>query len=122
MPPPLPKSSTTSPECSSASAVGLPHPSEASAAFSGTPSRSSTWYKLWVIVEPDALAQQPLSQQLDRAPFNTSLAMVPYRSFTTCVMSTSAVSATVAVALLQHPLPQHPLALTGMTSSPAGIA
>jgi hypothetical protein len=35
MPPPLPRSSTTSPSRSSARAVGLPHPRDASTAVSG---------------------------------------------------------------------------------------
>ena len=35
MPPPEPRSSTVSPSCRSATAVGLPQPSEASAAASG---------------------------------------------------------------------------------------
>ena len=42
MPPPEPRSRTRSPACRSATAVGLPHPSEARTAASGSSSRSST--------------------------------------------------------------------------------
>lgn len=49
MPPPLPRSSTTSPGFSSASAVGLPQPSEARTAASGTVADSLSLYRSEVI-------------------------------------------------------------------------
>src|SRR5688572_173887 len=45
MPPPDPRSSTTSPSCSSASAVGLPHPSDATTAAVGSAATSSSPYR-----------------------------------------------------------------------------
>ena len=44
MPPPEPRSSTVSPSRSSATAVGLPHPSEASTAAPGSSERCSASY------------------------------------------------------------------------------
>ena len=49
MPPPLPKSRTVSPGFSSASAVGLPHPSDARTAASGNWLFSLTSYRFEVI-------------------------------------------------------------------------
>ena len=49
MPPPEPRSSTVSPGWSSASAVGLPQPSEASTAAEGRSATSSTAYRSLVI-------------------------------------------------------------------------
>src|SRR5579884_996043 len=59
MPPPLPRSSTRSPAFNSASAVGLPQPSEARAAAIGNVPSSSLLYKSLVIGSPDAAVQQP---------------------------------------------------------------
>src|SRR6266850_1791060 len=42
IPPPDPKSSTTSPACNFASAVGFPHPSEAATAPAGLPAAPAT--------------------------------------------------------------------------------
>src|SRR5688500_3372273 len=49
IPPPEPRSSTTSPGCSSASAVGLPQPSDASTAASGSDAASVASYRSEVI-------------------------------------------------------------------------
>src|SRR5688572_2919097 len=49
MPPPLPRSRTVSPSASEASAVGLPHPSDALTAASGITDVSSVPYRLLVI-------------------------------------------------------------------------
>src|SRR5690349_14826517 len=45
-PAPEPRSSTVSPSCRSATAVGTPHPSEAGTAASGTCSRLASSYRL----------------------------------------------------------------------------
>ena len=65
MPPPEPKSSTVSPSCSSATAVGLPQPRLASSAVSGSWSRSRVAYSSAPNPGSSAVAappQQPLSQ------------------------------------------------------------
>src|SRR5688572_16484285 len=49
IPPPEPRSSTTSPSCSSASAVGLPQPSDASTASAGNPEVVISSYRSRVI-------------------------------------------------------------------------
>src|SRR5688572_18791247 len=64
MPPPEPRSSTTSPGARSASAVGFPHPSDASTASSGIPQTSVASYRLRVTgSEPD-----PPQQDTDPPP------------------------------------------------------
>src|SRR5512132_2512195 len=64
MPPPEPRSSTTSPSRSSATAVGLPQPRLASMAVTGSWSRSSLAYRSAPNPGSSAVAapQQPLSQ------------------------------------------------------------
>src|SRR5215831_18263322 len=62
-PPPEPRSSTVSPGFSLARAVGLPHPSEASRAVSGTPAPSSALYSSDVIGSQLALPADPPPQQ-----------------------------------------------------------
>ena len=52
MPPPEPRSSTTSPSLSSASAVGLPQPSEAITASTGSVPICSASYRFDVIGSP----------------------------------------------------------------------
>src|SRR5439155_21470606 len=59
IPPPDPRSSTFSPSCSSATAVGLPHPSEASTAASGSSPRCSTLYS----ASPKSPATSPSQQE-----------------------------------------------------------
>src|SRR6266516_2993731 len=61
MPPPLPRSSTTSPGESEARAVGLPQPSEAFTASSGSSSTSSPEYRFEVIGEPLEPQHDPAS-------------------------------------------------------------
>src|SRR6476659_5649869 len=58
MPPPLPRSSTTSPGLSRASAVGLPQPSDASNASSGIWAACSPVYRL-AVIGSSAPVQQP---------------------------------------------------------------
>src|SRR6185503_4627416 len=62
MPPPDPRSSTVSPAFSSASAVGLPHPSDALSASSGTSPSCVTSYRLDVIGSQQASAALPAPQ------------------------------------------------------------
>src|SRR5688572_6680796 len=80
MPPPEPRSRTVSPSCRSASAVGLPQPSEASSASAGMPAVWPASYRSDVIgsQDSDVAPQQPLDpplgpQQVDAtAPAVTS--------------------------------------------------
>src|SRR5439155_836419 len=61
IPPPEPRSSTTSPSCSSATATGFPQPRDASAAASGTSPRCSAVYSPSPNASPSqhVLSQQP---------------------------------------------------------------
>src|SRR6266540_3810241 len=61
MPPPLPRSRTTSPAWSEASAVGLPQPRDALRASSGIAAASSAVYRSEVIGSAQVPLQQPLS-------------------------------------------------------------
>ena len=86
MPPPEPRSSTVSPGFNSASAVGLPQPSDAFSAASGTSPACPASYRLEVIgsqqlVALGALPQQPLW------PAFTRSAACPYFSRTTSFTS-----------------------------------
>src|SRR5580658_2039055 len=86
MPPPEPRSNTTSPGFSVANAVGFPHPSEASLASSGTCPAWEESYRLEVIgSQPDPLdavaPQQPLP------PLLTRKAAWPYLSLTMSLTS-----------------------------------
>src|SRR5690606_19725951 len=80
IPPPLPRSSTTSPSCSSASAVGLPQPSDASTASVGSPFVSASSYRSAVIGSHTSSGDAP--QQLDLAPDDAREAASPYFSRT----------------------------------------
>ena len=72
MPPPLPRSSTTSPGFSSASAVGLPQPSEASTAASGSSLFCNSSYNSDVIGSaPDEQDEGLLPQQALPCPDTT---------------------------------------------------
>src|SRR5215211_2379509 len=87
MPPPLPRSSTTSPEESVARAVGLPHPSEAAPAAWGRPPSSSAEYPPPVQSTPSASESRPRSpadpqHEDDPAPSKTVLAAPAYLSLT----------------------------------------
>src|SRR3954466_12030735 len=108
MPPPEPRSSTVSPAFSSASAVGLPQPSDASSASAGMPAFCPSSYRSEVIgshasaVDP----QQPLdppapeSQHDAASPSDTRWAISPYFFFTVVVMS---VCASVEVVVTSSP-------------------
>src|SRR5574337_1729485 len=94
MPPPEPRSSTVSPAFSSASAVGLPQPSEASSAVSGTWPASTASYRLEVIGSTAPIAAGAAPQQLLTGPQQPALALSltrraasPYFSRTTCLTS-----------------------------------
>src|SRR5690606_28768008 len=80
IPPPLPRSSTTSPSCSSASAVGLPQPSDASTASVGSPFVCASSYRSAVIGSHTSSGDAP--QQLDFAPVEARDAAAPYFSRT----------------------------------------
>jgi hypothetical protein len=69
-----------------ASAVGLPQPSEASRAFSGTPAPSSALYSSDVVGSQLALPAEPPPQQ-EALPDCTRVAACPYVSFTTSLIS-----------------------------------
>src|ERR1044071_2085859 len=86
MPPPDPRSSTVSPGFSFASAVGLPQPSDAFTASSGSAPVSPASYR-WLVMgsthpSPDGAAPQ----QAFPPPAVTRSAACPYFSFTTSVM------------------------------------
>src|SRR5258708_28499990 len=88
MPPPEPRSRTVSPDFSSASAVGLPHPNDAFSACSGTWLACVSSYMPELIGSQEAAAEP--SQQLvwlqqsagSPVPSSTRRAAVPYFSFT----------------------------------------
>src|ERR1051325_3574784 len=85
IPPPEPRSSTVSPSFSSASAVGLPQPSEAFTANSG---KASTWplsYKSRVIGSTSVPQLEAPQQELP-LPAVTRRAAAPYFSFTTSLI------------------------------------
>ncbi len=82
MPPPEPRSSTTSPGFSSASAVGLPQPSEASTAFSGRLPVSSASYRSRVMGSGVSSQHALPPQQVDAAPAAARWAASPYFSRT----------------------------------------
>src|SRR5712664_4832149 len=87
MPPPEPRSSTTSPACNFASAVGFPQPSEAATACAGSPAFCASSYKFFV------MGSQPLSSppppQHAVPPAVTCFAARPYFCFTTSWMFVS---------------------------------
>src|SRR6478672_10052523 len=86
MPPPEPRSSTTSPSPRSANAVGLPQPSEARMASFGRQAVSASVYRLDVIGSSTAPPHVP-PQHPDLVPAPTSKAAFPYRSRTVLLMS-----------------------------------
>src|ERR1035438_3937388 len=89
MPPPEPRSSTVSPALSCANAVGLPQPSDARSAFSGTSPAWSASYRFDVMgSHPATLAGAPPQQEL-AAPCDQRAAASPYLAFTTSLTSTS---------------------------------
>src|SRR5713101_1912544 len=100
MPPPEPRSSTTSPGDNCASAVGFPQPSEAVTASCGKAAFSLSAYRLEVMgsAQPvDAwLPQQPLPP-----PVCDRRAASAYFRCTTCLMSSAPISSSVFV----NPLP-----------------
>src|ERR1700733_1007617 len=86
MPPPEPRSNTTSPGFRVARAVGFPHPSDASMASSGTCPAWEELYRLDVIgSQPNPLAAVAPQQLLP--PIFTRKAAWPYFSLTTFLMS-----------------------------------
>src|SRR5215216_4301054 len=92
MPPPEPRSSTVSPTCSSATAVGLPQPRLASTAVSGSSSRSRAAYSSApnpgssAVAAPQQLSSQPQSagwpQPQPPWPLVTLVAAAAYRART----------------------------------------
>src|SRR5687768_3363267 len=67
MPPPLPRSRTVSPAARAASALGLPHPSDALTASSGMTATSSLPYRFDVIGLQLVVPQQEASSPTRRA-------------------------------------------------------
>ena len=87
-PPPEPRSRTISPGFSRASAVGLPHPSDASIAASGTCPACKESYRLEVIgSHPRPFA--PLAPQQALLPLFAWRAAFPYVSLTMSLISLS---------------------------------
>src|SRR5437899_12043655 len=82
IPPPEPRSSTVCPGSSVSRAVGLPQPSDADTAVSGTASRSASEYRFDVTgsEQPQLGPQQPVDTSA--APPVTDVAIAPYFSFT----------------------------------------
>src|SRR6516165_8802513 len=86
MPPPEPKSKTTSPGLSSARVVGFPQPREASRAASGICLIWETSYRFDVIGSQHSGLAEVAPQQV-LPPTVTRVAACPYFSFTTSFMS-----------------------------------
>src|SRR5215213_6659713 len=87
MPPPLPRSSTSSPGESVASVVGLPHPKDAAPAAWGSPPSSSAEYPPPVQSTPSASESRPRSpadpqHEADPVPSRTVSAAPAYLSLT----------------------------------------
>src|SRR5215217_7099151 len=87
MPPPLPRSSTSSPGESVASVVGLPHPKDAAPAAWGSPPSSSAEYPPPVQSTPSASESSPRSpadpqHEADPIPSSTVSAAPAYLSLT----------------------------------------
>jgi hypothetical protein len=68
MPPPEPRSSTTSPGCSAARAVGLPQPRLASTASSGRAAASAAEYRSAVMTSPPVASVLSSGPQHDARP------------------------------------------------------
>src|SRR5208283_1933399 len=94
MPPPEPRSSTTSPAFRFAKAVGFPQPSEASTASSGSCPVCAASYKLEVIGSAHPLLAVAPQQELP--PLFTRSAASPYFSLTIVLIS---------MPLMRSPLP-----------------
>src|SRR5260370_12970756 len=89
MPPPEPRSRTTSPGFNFASAVGFPHPSEACSASPGTCCICVASYRLEVIASHVELVDSAVPQQLPPFPRR---AACPYFSLTISLMSVLSIS------------------------------
>src|SRR6266705_2628916 len=114
IPPPEPRSRTDSPSWRSASAVGLPQPSEASTAPSGKPLVCEASYRLSVTgSQPHA----PLGPQLPFSPPSTLIAASAYFSFTVSLICRSLIVAFRARGFnqSQHASSQLPACLPGFT-------
>src|SRR5437763_706307 len=85
MPPPEPRSKTTSFAFRAASAVGFPHPSEAFKASSGIWRACASLYKSDVIGSAP-VPQAALAPQQEFPPLRTRSAASPYFSFTTSLI------------------------------------
>src|ERR1700733_11884618 len=81
MPPPDPRSSTTSPGARDARGVGLPHPMEAKTASAGSPAVWLWSYRSTVIGSRSTPQAQPQPQPVADPSF-TWRAAAPYLSFT----------------------------------------
>src|SRR5262245_33470664 len=92
MPPPEPRSSTTSPALSCASAVGLPHPSDAATASAGSSDVSPHPYRFDVIGSRSP-REEAVPQHDASPPAATRSAALPYLSLTTACRSFSAMKA-----------------------------
>src|SRR6266545_4376333 len=104
MPPPEPRSSTVCPSCSSASAVGLPQPSEASTACSGIPAVSAGSYNFDVIGSDPPVAAAPPQQPLF-SPASTRNAASPYFSRTVSLMCWSLIESSLSLAACRPAAP-----------------
>src|SRR5579871_4710697 len=101
MPPPLPRSSTTSPGLSAASAVGLPQPSDANSAASGMEAASTSSYSPLEMASPSQHLSSPLALPLQQAapcPLKTACAAAPY--FSRTISRTSARSVNLIVSAI----------------------
>src|SRR5712664_3321685 len=90
IPPPDPRSSTTSPACNFASAVGFPQPSEAATASAGSPDFCASSYKFLVIGSHPL--NSPPSPQHAVPPAATCFAACPYFCLTASWMFVSLTS------------------------------
>src|SRR5262245_28435183 len=98
MQPPEPRSSTTSPALSCASAVGLPHASDAATASAGSSDVSPHPYRFDVIGSRSP-REEAVPQHDASPPAATRSAALPYLSLTTSFRSFSAMKASSYQAL-----------------------
>src|SRR6266566_2677807 len=105
MPPPEPRSRTVSPGCSAARAVGLPQPSDASTAPSGSPVVSPASYSCEVMGSPQQL--------LLFSPSSTRNAAWPYFSRTVSLTSGPLIRSSLSLAAGGPATPGVPAGLHG---------
>src|SRR5436305_12618663 len=105
MPPPEPKSSTTSPGFKLANAVGLPQPRDASRASSGIWLASESVYNFEVMGSQQCWSVAAVAPQQELPPFVTRSAACPYFSLTTSLISVLIVVSYLQTVIMASALP-----------------